>query len=447
MKLLILASFNTGVNRYLFSNRCAFRPVCLFILQFVVILLSLSPLFANSQDTLILQDEFVSINTAKFSFYHSGDEKPDLFKNSSTRWKKIKGDSYQTAIDKATTFFLAVKNNGSRDRSLKISLNNAKVGTAVLYIARKDGFDSVATNGSLIATGMRASKDRLISFPLQISSGESIDIYIRTGAERNLITVTPVLTDSSETSPYSWTDNLVVMSLVSILLMLIFGLAALYYVPVPEHWAFIAYVFFGFWYIMAASGFGSLYCWSALPWFEKNAALFFGAATMISFLEFSRKIIRAKKLYPRLNLFLVIFNIIYSAIALAAFSEQFLKIFQGAFTLISVLPYGILLVFLIIMMEISLYNIFVKRQTRFWWFAISSFCYALFSVLTILIRLAYVPENPGIVAVLVVLCVLPQMIFMLGFVINRIIGFIAHKNNEISKIRFRNQNSLSKDLQ
>jgi hypothetical protein len=399
------------------------------------------PKISISQDTLVIPDDFGSTNAGKYFYYHSGDRFIP-FESRSADWKKMPGSSYRSHRDKVIYFFTVLKNDGSSDRSLKLFLNNAQIGTAVLYFARNGRIDSVAITGSLVPAKNRASRDRLMSFPIRISSGEVFGMYIKMLKNRNNITVIPVLSDPSRTDPYLWPDHLIVITLATILLIMLAGIVALYYVPASETWSFLAFIFFGFWYVMAASGFGSLYCWSAFPWFEENAVAFFAAATTISFLEFSRKIIRGKKLYVRFNEFLIAFNIAYMCLALLGFFNHIGSAFSGYHFWLLTVPYGILLVCLIILLEISFYNTFVKKQSRFWWFTITLLFYAGFTLFTILFESTYITDSPNRHVILIACSVLPQMMFMLVFVINRIIGFINHKNNEIAKIRLQEQNEF-----
>jgi len=440
-KSLIFAAFKTGVNRHFVKKRSLnrsiitlFTPICIFLILFL-------PKLSISQDTLVILDDFGSMNTGKYFYYHL-DDRFLPFESRSADWKKMPGNSYRSERDKSIYFFTVLKNDGSSDRSLKLFLNSAEIGTAVLFLARNDRIDSVAITGSLVETKNRASKDRLMSFPIRISSGEAFGIYIKMLKNRNSITVIPVLSDPARTDPYLWPDHLIVITLATILLIMLAGIVALFYVPASETWSFLAFIFFGFWYVMAASGFGSLYCWSAFPWFEENAVVFFAVATAISFLEFSRKIIRGKKLYARFNAFLIAFNIVYLCLALMGFFNQIVSAFPSAYSWILTVPYGILLVCLIILLEISFYNTFVKKQSRFWWFTMTLLFYAGFTVFTILFELTYIADSPNRHVILIACSVLPQMMFMLVFMTNRIIGFINHKNNEIAKIRLQGQNEF-----
>jgi len=440
-KSLIFAAFKTGVNRYFVPERslkssvtALLAPICIFLVMFL-------PKSSISQDTLVILEDFGSVNAGKYFYYHWEDRFLP-FESGSADWKKMTGNSYRSDRDKVIYFFTILKNDGSSDRALKLFLNNAQIGTAVLYLARHGRIDSVAITGSLVATKNRASKDRLMSFPIRISSGETFGIYIKMLKNRNNITVIPVLSDPSRTDPYLWPDHLIVITLAAILLIMLAGIVALFYVPASETWSFLSFIFFGFWYVMAASGFGSLYCWSAFPWFEENAVVFFAAATTIPFLEFSRKIIRGKKLYARFNAFLIAFNIAYMCLALTGFFNQIVSAFSGSYSWLLTIPYGILLVCLIILLEISFYNTFVKKQSRFWWFTMTLLFYAGFTVFTILFELTYIADSPNRHVILIACSVLPQMMFMLVFVTNRIIGFINHKNNEMAKIRLLEQNEF-----
>jgi hypothetical protein len=422
MNLFLPYSWHHRQTRLILSDRrinfLAKSLVCFIILW----ISTLAFCGLNAQDTVLVDDNFISSDIGSQVFHN--EESVELrFDKEAKSWHRLPHRSVGLNQNKVHILHTVIYNGGARDRSLKLLLNNARIGKAVLYIQDDNGADSMSVTGSTISKELRASRDRLLSFPLQLRAKQTVSLYIKAWTTDLKITVTPLLVDPARTDLFHWSDYLIGMVLTGILLIIVAGIIVLYYFRLWETTYFLAFSFFGFWYLMAASGFGSIYLWSASPWIEQNAVIFFAAASTCCFIELSRRLMDAPRYYPVFNKFLIILMLAYLGLTITGFWLSYFQLAMGLYSMLLNIPYALIIITYLIILEISFYNSFIKKQSEFWLYAAVLFVYIGCYVVRVLLRTGYIPYSGTSHSMLLVSNALPLITFMPLFMARHLFRF------------------------
>jgi|GEM_PF-3565806 len=418
-----------------------FKIKSLIVFFVTVIFCYLNPVFGQSADTIFVNPEFRSEEIGPHCFHRIGSEFKAFFLGSK-EWSAISVPSYRLSPDKTHWIFVPLKNTGTIDRSLKLYLNNVQAGFTKMYAIVDGKIDSMQITGSLLPADLRASMDRTLSIPFIIPAGKTTGIYLKSQKREIGITLTLTVSDPAWSKAVIWEDYLLLTALVFIFVILITAIFILAYSPSRETFWFLVYIFFGFLYVLAASGFGSLYFWSSFPWFEENASVFLGAVSTTGFFEFSRRILKTRYNYPLLNVLLLVFSVGYPVIGFLGFGLYFNLFTPGVFSRIIQVPYLIMLICFGATFCVSVYEAVFKQKREFWWFVSIFSFYVFFSIVTILLEIGFMRYNYQMHAVLLALGVLPQMTLTLLFLINRMVILLKKRTREIAEIQVRGKQAM-----
>ena len=315
-------------------------------------------------DTINITPEFRSQFIGANCFHRIGNDFHN-YASSSKEWSGIKAANYRLSPDSVHWIYAVLKNESTVDKTLKLYLNNVQAGITKMYIIFNGNIDSSRITGSLVPAKQRASSDRLLSIPFNILSGKTIEIYLKSRRRETGITLTPLLIDPSLGEDAIYSDYILITILAFLLLIVIIAIAVLRYFPSKETFWFLIYALFGFLYVLAASGFGSLYLWSVFPWFEENAAIFFGAFSTAGFFEFSRRVLKLRSGQPFINALLICFSISYMIVALLGFGLSFNLFASGVYSKMLQMTYLLLLICFVIVLCLSVYKSVVQKKKEF----------------------------------------------------------------------------------
>jgi signal transduction histidine kinase len=392
-------------------------------------------------DTVIISSGFKSQFIGANCFHRVGNNF-EKYDDTHVEWSEIKRSSYRLSPDSIHWLFAVLKNKSTVDRTLKLYLNNVQAGIVKMYIVSDGKIDSSKITGSLVSIKQRASLDRLLAIPFIIPSGKTIEIYLKSWRRETGITLTLLLNDPSLSEDATYSDYILIIILAFLLLIVIIAITVLGYFSSKETFWFLIYVLFGFGYVLAASGFGSLYIWSAFPWFEENAAIFFGAVSIAGFFEFSRRVLKLRDNYSFINALLICFSIGYPVVSLLGFGLSFNLLPPGVYSSILRLPYLLTLICLIIVLCLSVYKSVAQKKKELWWFVSIFSFYILMAFITILLETGFLKYNYKMHPFLLAFGTLPQMTLTLLFLIKRTLNLLKKGEREIANAQMQGQQKL-----
>jgi signal transduction histidine kinase len=394
-----------------------------------------------AQDTVVVNSSFVSMQIGKQCFRRTGNYfKP--FQSSSNEWVKIKTLHPKFSLDSTHWLFSIIRNESNSDRTLKLYLNNVQAGLVRLYIVIDGKTDSTLFTGSLLPIKKRASLDRVLAFPIVIPAGKTAEVYIKSWRKLIGITLTPVLEEASSSNYAKAGDYFLIVSIVLLFLILMAAIMLLFYYPSGENLWLLFYMIPSFFYVIAASGFGSLYLWGAWPWFEENGAIFLGNFASAFFIEFSRRALKLNKHYKLINIFSITFSITNATLGLGGFILYGSSKASGAYSALLQLFYLIMLMLLIIIFFITLYKATVLKQKEFWWFVAIFGFYFVFFIVSVFIDIGIMAYDDTMQAFLIPFGVMPQMLMILIFLVRKAITLIKEREIKIAEEMLKGQQSI-----
>ncbi|MES2646686.1 MAG: 7TM diverse intracellular signaling domain-containing protein [Bacteroidota bacterium] len=416
-----------------------------FLLFLVIsLIMPVTVVISQAAKHLILTSSFEKGFIGPVSSHRTGGS----FKNysdTSAEWSKLQNTSCWLSPGDVHWLYCEIENRDTIDKTIKLYLNNVQAGITLLYSFKNGKLDSLGATGSLLPLNKRSSGDRSLSIPFLVAANETLNLYVKTSRKEVGITLTPILYDTLKGDMPVWTDNLLLTVLSFIFLIVITALVVLKYFLSKESFWFFLYIFFGFFYVLAASGYGSLYLWSKFPFLEENAAVLLGALSTSAFLEFSRIILNTKRLFPTFNKILLACIVIYPLAACLGFLFYNTSIQGAEYSSLLRIPYLLMPLCFGITLGISIYNVAVKKKREFGWFiGVFSF-YFLMVLVLILLETGSIAYNHNIHAVLLSFGALPQMVLTLIFLLHRILKLLEFRNREILSVRLQGQQDLMKE--
>ncbi|MEP7163748.1 MAG: 7TM diverse intracellular signaling domain-containing protein [Ferruginibacter sp.] len=412
------------------------RIAFIFLLLFAII-----PAFAQVPDTIPVRPGFKEMAIGTGSYHRIGNNF-ERFSDNPAKWEKITQPNYKLSSDSIHWIYAILKNEDSIDRNLKLYLNNVQAGIVKLYVVTDGKIDSSLITGSLVAVQDRATTDRLLSFPVQITSGKITEIYLKNWRRQTGITLTLMLVDPSYNENSRSGDYILILTLGLLLLIVPIAFLLYLYFPSKENLCFLFYMIPSFFYVLAASGFGSLYLWSGFPWFEENAAIFFGNIGAAAFFEFSRRILQLKQTNRVINKLLIIFSICQVVSGILGFGIYFDLISVGVFNLSMAILYLFFLSLLLTIFVLSAYKAIIKKQHEFWWFVSIFIFYIIFTFVSIALEAGLLTYSLKMKFLLLPFGVLPQMTLILIFLIRRAVKILKEKELKIADTRLQGQQDL-----
>lgn len=395
-------------------------------------------------DTIIVSNEFVSKGIGEYCFHRIGSTFMEYGKNTGF-WTAIDKPNYKLNFDSTHWLFAVIKNTSNNDKTLILYLNNVQAGFVKLYVKQGGITDSSLITGSLIPVSERATRERVLSFPILLPQGQTTEIYLKTWRSHVSITLTPVLEDASISNYASVGDNFIIISVALLFLILVVSILLCAYFPAEESIWLLFYMAPSFLYVLTASGMGSLYFWSSHPIFEANAAIFFGNISGAGFLEFSRRTLKLSEGYPVLNKIVIAFSITHSLLGVLGFNLFFNMFSSIGYGLGLMFSYLIMMVLLIFIFFVCINKSIVKKQKQYYWFVIIFVFYIFYFYIAVFIEAGIITYNYNMQTFLLPFGVLPQMTLILIYLIHKAIKIIKEREFVIANTVSKGQQDVLKE--
>ena len=408
---------------------------------FLVLLLLFGHIYeVEAGDTLIVKNDFRSETFGQKTSKNSFAQKNTLL-NDSIKWVTNTLDDIRLTSDTNHWLKVYISNQSNFDKSFLVFLQNVQIDTAELFVFINDTllFQSPVT-GCNMPSGKRATYDRTMSLPILLKANTVHLVFIKVYRKEFGITVSPELCDPITGITFRWTDYFFLSVIVFNILFIVIGLIIKYQAKKKQivlrelDW-FLLYTNIGCLYLVAASGYGSLYIWGSYPWFEINASIFFGALSSFGFLHFCKYALGIQKRYKYINLWFNLVAILYLSSAIMGFSlffELFPKGFLGA--ILGIFYLGMLSCIVIVVI-LALKKVFVERDKNFIWFLGIFVFHIAFVVVVTGLEVGTIVYNFKMHAWLTVLCYFPQMAVTLGFMSNRFVKALEEKSMQLQMLR------------
>lgn len=357
-------------------------------------------------------------------------------------WKAASSNYIPLAADEIHWIFGVLKNTTLNDEGLKLYLNHVQTGIMHLYVMVDGKLIASEITGSVLPLHQRATADRTLSFPLIIPAGKTAEFYIKAQRKEIDMTISPLLSSPLFDKSLPWQDTALLIALSFIFVVLLTAIMAMIYAPSKSTAYFLIYILFGLLYVMAASGYGSLYLWSSIPWFEENAAAFLAAVSICGLFGFSKNILQLHKKHRRVNFMINVFMVIYPLVTLMGFALYFDKLKAGVYATFMNVMYLCLLAFFFTILYISTCRAVQKGQKEHYWFVIIFSLFACLSIVTILFETGIWEYNYKTHVFFLITSSVPQMTLTLLFLINRLVGTLKQRTREVEEVRVESDKIL-----
>ena len=364
------------------------------------------------------------------------------FSLSDNSWEAASSNYTSLASDKTHWIFGLLKNTTREDKGLKLYLNHVQTGPMHLYVLVDGKVIASEITGSIVPLKQRATTDRALSFPIVVPAEKTVEFYIQAQRREIDMTISLLLRDPLSDKSLLWEDTALLVALSFIFIIFLTAVMAALYAPGPSTVSFLVYILFGFLYVMAASGYGSLYLWSSLPWFEENAAAFLASVSIGGMFWFSKSILHLYKKYRRVNFILNVFTLIYPFVTIIGFALYFDKLKPGLYVSVMNIMYLFLLIFFLTILYISVYEGVVKKQKEYYWFVLIFSFFTLLSIITILFETGILGYNYKIHVVFLIASSVPQMTLTLLFLINKLVAMLKQHTYELVEVRAQSDTLL-----
>lgn len=357
------------------------------------------------------------------------------FMQTDSSWKAASSNNISLTPDEIHWIFGLLKNTSLNDEGLKLYLNHIQTGPMHLYVLVDGKLIVSEITGSILPLSQRATKDRTLSFPLRIPAGKTAEFYIRSQRREIAMTISLLLSNPLSDKSLPWEDTTLLIALSFIAVVFLTAIMMMAYAPSKNTMYFLIYILFGLLYVMAASGYGSLYLWSSMPWFEENAAAFLAAASICGLLGFSKSILQLHKEYRRINFMINAFMLIYPLVTLTGFALYFDKLKPGVYSAFMNIMYLFLLILFFTILYISAYKAMQKKQKEYYWFVIIFSFFAFLSIVTILFETGIWEYNYKTHVIFLIVSSVPQMTLTLLFLINKLVATLKQRTREVEEVR------------
>lgn len=415
----------------------ALRKLFVLFITFLFFILKLG--FSQFTDTVFVTDAFPVTNIGNKCYYRT-DVENISFTDTATGWEKNNTDAHWFSAGKTHWMRVILKNTDTVDHAMKIFFNNVQAGVIRLYIQTGNHIDSGNITGSLVPVKERASKDRLLSIPFKINSGADIILYVKTFRKGIGITLTPQLYQLPD-SPPGWPDIVLIIAVTVIFLIMIAAAFVWWYQRSIQITWFFLYIFFGFFYTMAATGYGSLFLWSSFPKFEENAAVFLGAISTSALILFSCAALKLYSSHRKLYYFLIFSAVLYAAAGILGYLFYQGEYDAGKYSYIISIPYLLVLSGFASLLLISVYK-GLKIGQSYWWFAAIFISFFIMAVFLTLLELGLLAFDFLLHPLVLALGALPQMLLALIYLIYKTIDVLKQRAIQVEKERLSGQQIL-----
>lgn len=406
-----------------------------------ILFLLLFPLltFCQKSTEIIVDSSFNHAYIGSYSVHRTGNNFIETA-NLEGKWETMQRKAFWLSPGETHWVATTLTNSDKVDCTLKWYFNNIQAGFIKMYIQSGLSLDSSKPTGSLVPLEMRASRDRLFSIPFILRSGETVTIYIKTIRQGIGITITPSLYRLPTEQP-EWPDRIMLIVITLVFIIFLAAAYVLLFFPSKEITWFFIYIFFGLFYTLAATGFGSMYLWSDLPGLEENAAVFFGSISTASLLIFSSLVLNIIHTNRLLYYFIISIAILYAASGASGF-----LFYAGYFNIIKyplllAFPYLLILLCFAVLLFISLFKS-IRIGKKYWWFFAIFTSFFIMAVFFTALELGFIPFNYLLHPLILAFGALPQMILSLIYLIFKTISTLKRRANQIHDQKLKAQQDL-----
>lgn len=391
-------------------------------------------------DTLKLQKQTHVFDLLPLSQHGTGHGREKVeFKNISL----LTSNSLGLDPDKFHYFTLSILNVDSASRQMLLFFHNAQLDSARYWLDHNG--ETVYTSpitGCNLPGSMRPTTHRTLSIPITLEPNLPYQLTFMVYGREFDIAITPQLIDPVYGIDFMWTDYVYIglflfvgiCALVMSILFVYQTIGGVAYSKSEIGW-FILYGFSGLFYLIATSGYGSLYLWGGLPWFEVNAAIFFGGLSCLGFIHLGRILLNIHENYPTLDVWLPRFAWTYVGISLLGFLHYFPLLFEGFYRQLIAVPYFGMMVTLMVFLWLTLQFIYKNGESRYYWILVFLLFHAAFYLLIVSIETNLITYHYKMHALINVFCYVPQLILCLVYVVHGYFQLQFNYNQRIESLR------------
>lgn len=402
-------------------------------------------IFTQSPDTIFITSGFKQeyFGSKCVHFYQASKIKNPQILEGGT---KVSERNHRLKTNQYNVLKVKVVNLSPNDQSLLLFLHNVQIDVADVLLFEKNKFlyQSPET-GCTIAGFERPNSHRTLALPLIFKPGLVYDMYIRVYRQEFGITVSPHLVHPVTGIDFRWTDICFLIVISSCIFLSFLGLVLYYYgnlrrISQKDTLVFVIYSILTALYVIAASGYGSLYIWGSSPVFEVNAAIFFGALSGSAFMYLCSLILKIKHWNKWLGIWFDAVSIIYISVSLLGFLLYHHYLRSGLLGSLLSLLYFLVIINMIVIFILTIRKIWVDKEKNYYWFLFIFFFYIIYTIIVIALEVGAIRYNFEFHALRIVSAHFPQLILLLIFLIKRMwlsiesnVDLIANMRKEITQ--------------
>jgi hypothetical protein len=402
------------------------------IIGFFLIIFTGNVLLA--QDTIVIEQNSTQLFLGK-------DCSVDLDRSEHFLATKYKDINFALSPDKMHSIRCYLKNESNIDREFLLFFHNAQLDTARYTLKGDDEsvFYSPMTSCNRPASE-RPTLDRTLSIPIVLRKQIVYELIMEVYGREFEIAITPHLVDPSKGIGFRWTDllyrslfiySIIVMAIMFLLLIL----GKHYKVHTWNIVVFLIYGTSGLFYLLATSGYGSLYIWGAYPWFEVNSPIFFGCISSCALLALSRKVYAFDIKYKFLNKAFQAVSILYVTFALLGFRHYYLLWYAGFYKTLISIPYFCAALCLIAVLYISYITYKQSKSKEHFLLFLFYSCHFVFFGLIVMIENNILTYDFRLHSIVNFVCYIPQIFISLLFLMYNLFNAITKNEQKFESVK------------
>ncbi len=354
---------------------------------------------------------------------------------------KINEKNHRLKTNQFNVLKTVISNNTDRDQTLLLFLHNVQIDEAdlLLYQNNRLVYQSPLT-GCTMPGNERPNYHRTLALPLILRHHAVYDMYIRVYRQEFGITVSPHLVDPVFGFDFRWTDVSFLIVISSCFFLSFLGMVMYYYgnlrkISQKDTLVFVIYSIITAMYVLAASGYGSLYIWGNYPFFEINAAIFFGALSGSVFMYLCRLILKVRKWNKWLAWWFDTISILYIVVSLLGFFMYDKMLPAGLLGTLLTILYLIVIINMVLIIGITVKKLIFDKEKNYFWFLFIFFFYIVYTIIVIALEIGAIRYNFEFHAIRIVSAHFPQLILLLIFLIKRMLWSIDSNISLITQMR------------
>ncbi len=199
-------------------------------------------------------------------------------------------------------FLIRIALEDTAARSLLLEIGNAHLAEVRVFIRRTDRIDSFAAAGSRTAFQDRVLPYRLPAFPIECSTREAVEVYLRVRGDGTNRTIPIELWDRGRweadcrTRLTFFSAFFTVMTTIAIV-----GLVISLVIAIPFRWPWLAFTLSGTALAAVYTGLANALIWPGSAFLQSAALPFLTNSTLLAGTALLQALYRTREHYPRLN--------------------------------------------------------------------------------------------------------------------------------------------------